>query len=50
MLTAYLDARSALQGDIFGIPLLYELPFQYSSNNPSKQLSWIIPFGEGKLC
>lgn len=41
MLTAYLDAHSALQGDIFGIPLLYKLPFQYSSNNPSKQLSWI---------
>ena len=41
MLTAYLDAHNALQGDIFGIPLLYELPFQYSSNNPFKQLSWI---------
>lgn len=42
MLTAYRHARSALIiGCFFGIPLLYELPFQYSSNNLSKQLSWI---------
>ena len=33
------DARSALQGDLYGTPLLYEILFKYRANNLSKQVS-----------
>ena len=41
MLPTNRGARRALQGDLYGTPPLYEIPFKYSANSLSKQLSQI---------